>query len=285
VTINRLPVLNYIHWNLNPEILPGILPIRWYGLLFMLGFVFGYYIIQRMYRREGKDVAALDQLSLYVGLGTILGARLGHCLFYEPDFYLSHPLQILYIWQGGLASHGAVIGILLSIYLYGRRFPQTDFWFIADRLVTPVALAGSLIRLGNLANSEIYGLPATVPWAFIFVRVGDGIPRHPTQLYEALYYLICFVLLYNIYYKTNKSSAKGYLLGLFMCLIFGYRFIVEFWKENQVEMENGLAFNLGQLLSIPVVAVGVWLMLRSRNVAADATLGKEHTATDPKESV
>jgi len=258
-------LLNYIHWNLNPEILPGLLPVRWYGLLFMSGFVLGYYIIQGMYKREGKDLAALDNLSLYVGLGTILGARLGHCLFYEPEYYLSNPQQILYIWQGGLASHGAVVGILLSTYLYGRRYPQTDFWFVTDRLVVVIALAGSLIRLGNLANSEIYGLPTTVPWAFVFERLGDGVPRHPTQLYESIYYMICFVMLYQIYWKTNKAQQKGFLLGLFMVMIFGFRFVIEFWKENQVAMEDGFAFNLGQMLSIPVVIIGLILMFRRQS--------------------
>jgi len=255
-------LLNYIHWNLNPEILPDLLPVRWYGLLFMLGFVFGYYIIQGMYQREGKDLTALDNLSLYVGLGTILGARLGHCLFYEPEYYLSHPLQILYIWQGGLASHGAVIGILLSTFLYGKKYPQTDFWFVTDRLVVVIALAGSLIRLGNLANSEIYGLPTTVPWAFVFERLGDGVPRHPTQLYESTYYLICFIVLHHIYRKTAKAQQKGFLLGLFMVMIFGFRFAIEFLKENQVAMEAEFAFNLGQMLSIPVVVSGLFLMFR-----------------------
>lgn len=255
-------LLNYIHWNLNPEILPDLLPVRWYGLLFMSGFVFGYYIIQGMYRREGKDLTTLDNLSLYVGLGTILGARFGHCLFYEADYYLSHPMQMLYIWEGGLASHGAVIGILISTFLYGRRYPQTDFWFITDRLVVVIALAGSLIRLGNLANSEIYGLPTSVPWAFVFERLGDNIPRHPTQLYESIYYMICFVVLYQIYYKTDKAHQKGFLLGLFMVMIFGFRFFIEFWKENQVAMEDDFQFNLGQMLSVPVVLTGLILMFR-----------------------
>lgn len=256
-------ILNYIHWNLNPEILPGVLPVRWYGLLFMSGFVFGYIIMQSMYKREGKDLAALDNLSLYVGLGTILGARLGHCLFYEPAYFLSHPLEMLYIWQGGLASHGAVIGILLSTFLYGRRYPETDFWFVTDRLVVVIALAGSLIRLGNLANSEIYGLPTTVPWAFVFERLGDGIPRHPTQLYESAYYMFCFVVLYLIYLKTRMAQQKGLLLGLFLVLIFGFRIFIELWKENQVTMENEMEYNLGQMLSLPVVITGFILMFRN----------------------
>ena len=256
-------IFNYIHWNLNPEVLPGLLPVRWYGLLFMSGFVFGFYIMRSMYMRAGKDLASLDNLSLYVGLGTILGARLGHCLFYEADYYLSHPVQMLYVWEGGLASHGAVIGILISTYLYGRRYPDTDFWFVTDRLVVVIALAGSLIRLGNLANSEIYGLPTTVPWAFVFERLKDDIPRHPTQLYESAYYMFCFLILYRIYWKTSKAQQKGFLLGLFMVMIFGFRFVIEFWKENQVEMENGMDFNLGQMLSVQVVITGFILMFRN----------------------
>jgi prolipoprotein diacylglyceryl transferase len=212
-------------------------------------------------------LAALDNLSLYVGLGTILGARLGHCLFYEPDYYLIHPEEMLYIWKGGLASHGAVIGILLSTYLFGRRYPQTDFWFVTDRLVVVIALAGSLIRLGNLANSEIYGKPTTVPWAFVFERLADGLPRHPTQLYESFYYMICFLLLYLIYLKTRMAQHKGLLLGLFMVLIFGFRFFIEFWKENQVEMENKLEYNLGQMLSVPVVITGFILMFKNTGKA------------------
>lgn len=256
-------MLNYIHWNIHPEILPDILPVRWYGILFMSGFVFGYYLLERIFKAENKPVAWLDSLSLYVGAGTILGARLGHCLFYEPEYYLSHPIEILKIWEGGLASHGAAIGILLSLWLFSRKFKEASFLWITDRLVIVVTLAAVTIRLGNLMNSEIVGGPTDLPWGFVFERLNEDFPRHPTQLYEAFAYLLIFVFLFRQYWKNKAGEYRGRLFGLFLILLFGFRFFIEYIKDVQVEFEKSMALNMGQWLSIPLVLVGIFLLIRS----------------------
>lgn len=256
-------MLLQIHWNVHPEIFPDLLPVRWYGVLFMSGFVFGYYLLERIFKAENKDVQLLDSLSIYVGIGTILGARLGHCLFYEPAYYLSNPLEILKIWEGGLASHGAVVGILLANYLFGKKFPQTNFMWITDRLVIVVALAATLIRLGNLMNSEIVGAPTDVPWGFVFERLGEDFARHPSQLYEALFYLISFGLLMLLYWKKKAGNAPGRLFGTFLMLIFGFRFFVEFIKDVQVDFEKEMALNMGQMMSIPLVLLGAFFVIKS----------------------
>lgn len=256
-------MLLQINWNVSPEIFPDFLPVRWYGLLFMSGFVFGYYILERIFKKEGKPMEWLDSLSIYVGVGTILGARLGHCLFYQPDYYLANPIEILKIWEGGLASHGAVIGILLSNYLYGKKFKGTGFMWVTDRLVIVVALAATLIRLGNLMNSEIVGAPTDLPWGFVFERLGEDFARHPSQLYEALFYLLSFGILFWSYWKKNAGQFKGRLFGLFLMLIFGFRFFIEFIKDVQVEFEKNMDLNMGQLLSIPLVLIGIGFYVRS----------------------
>jgi phosphatidylglycerol:prolipoprotein diacylglycerol transferase len=258
-------IISSIFWNVSPEIMKlGPFSLRWYGLLFASGFVLGYLILTKIYKLEKKPLADLEQLSIYVILGTVIGARLGHCLFYDPVYYLSHPIEIIKVWEGGLASHGAAIGILISIYLITKKQKDKTMLWILDRLVIVVALGGALIRLGNLFNSEIIGRPADVPWAFIFARV-DDIPRHPAQLYESFFYLITFVVLYFTYMKTNKKSLPGYLFGLALVMIFGFRFFVEFIKENQSPFEQGMILDMGQLLSIPFVIAGFYFMFRKRN--------------------
>lgn len=261
-------MLLQINWNVNPEIFPDVLPVRWYGLLFMSGFVFGYYILERIFKKEGKPIEWLDSLSIYVGIGTILGARLGHCLFYQPDYYLTNPLEILKIWEGGLASHGAVIGILIANYLYGKKFKGTGFMWVTDRLVIVVALAATLIRLGNLMNSEIIGAPTDLPWGFVFQRLGEDFARHPSQLYEALFYLISFAVLFLAYWKKDAGKFGGRLFGIFLILIFGFRFFIEFIKDVQVEFEKNMDLNMGQLLSIPLVLIGIGLVIRSYKLKA-----------------
>jgi prolipoprotein diacylglyceryl transferase len=256
-------MLLQINWNVSPEIFPDFLPVRWYGLLFMSGFVFGYYILERIFKKEGKPMEWLDSLSIYVGVGTILGARLGHCLFYQPDYYLANPIEILKIWEGGLASHGAVIGILIANYLYGKKFKGTGFMWVTDRLVIVVALAATLIRLGNLMNSEIVGAPTDLPWGFVFERLGEDFARHPSQLYEALFYLLSFGILFWSYWKKNAGQFKGRLFGLFLMLIFGFRFFIEFIKDVQVEFEKNMDLNMGQLLSIPLVLIGIGFYVNS----------------------
>lgn len=253
-------IISFIHWNPSPEIFSlSFLTIRWYGLLFTLGFITGYYIIGWMMKREKIDIKLLDSLTTYMVISTVIGARLGHVLFYQPMDYLAHPLDILKVWEGGLASHGAAIGILTGLFLYSRKYKQ-PFLSTVDRIVVVTALAGCFIRLGNLMNSEIYGHETHLPWAFIFER-DDMIPRHPTQIYEALGYLsIFFILLFK--YKSGEILKPGRLLGWFLILVFGLRFFVEFLKEPQVGFEQNMLLNMGQLLSIPFILIGTWFLLR-----------------------
>lgn len=256
-------VLQVIPWDPDPVIFRiGALAVRWYGLLFASGFLFGYIIMRKIFRNEGIGDEVLDRLTIYMAVGTIVGARLGHCLFYEPGYYLSNPLEILFVWHGGLASHGAAIGILLALWFFIRKEKKPYLW-IVDRIVIVVALAGALIRLGNLMNSEIYGIETTVPWGFVFLLKGENVPKHPTQIYEALSYLLIFGLLYIIYWKNKGRLKPGMLLGLFLILVFGARFFIEFVKENQVDFEAGMWLNMGQLLSIPFVLGGLLLFFRS----------------------
>ena len=253
--------LQIIPWNVDPEIFRiGNFAVRWYGLLFASGFVIGYYILRKVFKNEGLGDATLDRLTVYVAVGTVIGARLGHCLFYEPDYYLANPVEILKVWHGGLASHGAAIGILLALWLFVRKEKKPFIWAI-DRVVIVVALAGALIRLGNLMNSEIYGVETTLPWGFVFLRNGENAPKHPTQIYEALAYLLTFVILLRIYWKNLGKQKPGLLFGLFLVFVFGFRFLVEYVKEDQVAFEAGMKLNMGQLLSIPFIIAGIALLV------------------------
>jgi phosphatidylglycerol:prolipoprotein diacylglycerol transferase len=253
-------ILDFIHWNISPTIFSlGPVSVRWYGLLFAMSFVVGYYIMLRIFRKENIPEPLLDQLSMYMLIATVVGARLGHVFFYEPASYLAHPLDILKIWQGGLASHGAAIGIIVALLLFARKTRQPFFWVI-DRIVIVVALSGFFIRTGNLFNSEIYGNLTNLPWGFIFERAGETLPRHPTQIYEGLCYLILFFFLLWFYYKKDGKPRPGYLFGIFLIVVFGFRFIVEFIKEPQVEFETAMTLNMGQLLSIPLVIAGIIIL-------------------------
>jgi prolipoprotein diacylglyceryl transferase len=253
--------LQIIPWNVEPEIFRiGNFAVRWYGLLFASGFVFGYYIMKKIFKNEGFGDATLDRLTVYVAIGTIVGARLGHCLFYEPEYYLARPLEILKVWHGGLASHGAAIGIPLALWFFVRKERKPFIWAI-DRVVIVVALAGALIRLGNLMNSEIYGIETTLPWGFVFLQNGETAPKHPTQIYEALAYLITFGILMRMYWKSLGKLKPGLLFGVFLVLVFGFRFFVEYVKEDQVAFEAGMKLNMGQWLSIPFVILGLALLV------------------------
>jgi phosphatidylglycerol---prolipoprotein diacylglyceryl transferase len=348
----------YIIWNFNPEILPlGPLSIRWYGLLFASGFVFGYFIMQKFFRKEGISNEVLDRLTIYMAMGTVIGARLGHVLFYQPMDYLSDPLEIIKIWHGGLASHGAAIGILIALYLFTRKEKKPYLW-ILDRVVIVVALAGCMIRTGNLANSEIYGYETKSTYGFVFSRLETervqknkmvdkvtytkvtpdkiidgkfvpirmnikfvntqkdtlrianfmntkvrsilmpdsidsetgvvypinqpytfalkndirysaytasiivyGIPKHPTQIYEALSYLLIFFLLYGLFSNEKIKQKQGFIFGLFLITLFGVRFALEFIKENQVSFEDKLPLNMGQWLSLPFILAGIVILI------------------------
>jgi prolipoprotein diacylglyceryl transferase len=264
-------ILTFITWNPDPEIFRfGSVAVRWYGVLFALGFVVGYLILQRMFKTEGVPIKLLDSLTTYMIIGTIIGARLGHCLFYEPDYYLAHPLKIFAVWEGGLASHGAAIGIIISLIVFSYVKKKPFLWAM-DHVVIVTALAGFLIRMGNLMNSEIFGHITTLPWGFIFLRASNPIeaedPRHPTQIYEALSYLLIFFYLIWYYYRKKGKPEPGYIFGMFLILVFGVRFFIEFVKEPQVGFEATMALNMGQWLSIPFVLAGIYLVLRSKKVA------------------
>ena len=255
-----------IPWNPNPEIFRiGFFAIRWYGLLFASGFLFGYIIMRKMFENEGLGEEVLDRLTIYMAAGTIVGARLGHCFFYEPAFYLRHPLEILLVWHGGLASHGAAIGILIALGLFVSKEKKGYAW-VLDRIAVVVALSGFLIRMGNLMNSEIYGVETAVPWGFVFLRNHEVVPKHPTQIYEGLVYLLIFFLLYRMYWREKGRVYQGLLISIFLILVFTARFFIEFLKENQVPFEATMKLNMGQLLSIPFVLLGIgWLYWSLKN--------------------
>lgn len=262
--MSGLNLLATITWNISPEIFAlGPISIRWYGLLFASSFIFGFKIMEWIYKKENRPIDDLNDLFMYMLIGTVIGARLGHCLFYNPDYYLSNPIEILKVWRGGLASHGAAVGILTSIYFYSKKKRKQSFLWLVDRIAIGVALAGFLIRMGNLFNSEIIGQPTDLPWGFIFTSV-DNIPRHPAQLYEALFYLFSFVIIFLQYKKYDGKFKDGYLFGIFLILIFGFRVFVEFFKENQTYFEEGMILNMGQLLSIPLVLAGVYFIYNAK---------------------
>ena len=355
----------FILWEVRPEIWPdGPLPLRWYGLMFAAAFALGQFIIAHIFKRDGKPASDVDALNFYMILGTVLGARLGHCLFYQPDYYFSHPLEILKVWEGGLASHGATIGIILAMWLYTRKRKDQSWLWILDRIVIVVALGGSFIRMGNLMNSEIIGKPADLPWSLVFLQPfesalreseagrlenirfsspggdtlldgrqyknldleisfrqgavtkeeaatftrlmlpglvaasnGDeeqlrlrddgnfqietdeqgrsivrisvwGLPRHPAMVYEAASNFLLFILLFMLW-KNTPGMPEGRLFGSFVVILFSLRFFYEFLKENQVDFEDSLSLNMGQVLSIPMVMAGGWILFRSFRMMAE----------------
>lgn len=359
-----MTIFNFILWDVSPELFSlGPLTVRWYGLLFALGFLIGQQILIRIYKGEGKSEKHVETLTIYMVIATIIGARLGHCLFYQPDYYLQNPLEILKIWEGGLASHGATIGILIAIYLYSKKETDQSYFYVLDRLVIVIAFAACLIRLGNLMNSEIIGKPTDLPTAFLFVHdtksaietpngkfiedvvirengqsIKDNnniplvgidismdfkktlkseeqiksfiqtqlrdsisrysneenvlvpmqlsptikqnadksftatiqayaIPRHPSQLYESISSLLLFLLLLFIYSRKKSKTPEGRIFALFVVVLFTLRFLYEYQKENQVDAESVIiqntGMNIGQLLSIPFILIGLFILMRS----------------------
>lgn len=302
-------LLAYVTWTADPILAHlGPLLLRWYGILFALGFVIGSFVLTHIYKKEGVRPYWVDVITFYMVVGTVLGARLGHVFFYDWDQYKNQPLEILKIWHGGLASHGATIGILLALFIFSRR-NKFDYLWVLDRIVIVVAIGGACIRLGNLMNSEIVGKPTTEPWAFVFPRdtehlqaptsplpegavlvqrsrSTDGeekmevlpaganspaaemaVPRHPTQIYESLFCIFLVALLYGLWNRYKENTPRGLLFGLFVVLLFSFRIFVEFFKENQVTKETGIiaeyGLNIGQLLSIPFILIGLWVLLRA----------------------
>lgn len=263
-----------IDWNVTPEILEmGPLRVRWYGILFLAGFGIGYQILKKICVWENKPQTALDPLLVYLILGTTIGARLGHCLFYEFDYFITHPLEVFAVWKGGLASHGGGVGVIIALFLFSRKYPDFSFSWLLDRIAFPTAIAGGFIRLGNLMNSEIIGKPTGADWGFIFSRV-DNIPRHPTQIYESLCYFVIGLLGFKIYLKYKKDLPTGLIFGFVMSGLYVVRIILEFFKENQESFEADMALNMGQILSIPYILVGlffIYLALQRKKSPAPAS--------------
>ena len=259
-----MDILAFIHWNVSPEIFSlGPIHVRWYGLLFAIGFLFGYNQGEKMFKHENIDPKWLESLFIYLIVATIVGARLGHVFFYGWKDYSQHPIEILYIWQGGLASHGGVLGIIVAMIIWSKKVSKRSILWVLDRVVVPSVFVAALIRFGNLMNSEIYGMQTSMPWGFIFERNHEIIPKHPTQIYEALSYLCTFGVLYYMYWKTKAKEYQGLLVGVFFIMVFTARFLVEFIKEIQEPFEATMSLNMGQLLSIPFIITGIVLVVRS----------------------
>ncbi len=267
-------MINSIIWDISPVLLDlGSFQIRYYSILFAIAFIVGYIVVKRIYKKENVPIAELDSLTIYVVLGGLIGARLGHCIFYDWSYFSNHLLEIIlpvsfspnfhFIGFQGLASHGGALGIIIALLIFKRKSTKKSFFWLIDRVAIPTGFAGALIRLGNLMNSEIYGHHTELPWGFIFANNGETIPSHPTQLYEAICYIITSIVLLKLYKVEKFRNAKGFLLGVFFILIFTARFFIEFVKENQVAFEDSMGLNMGQLLSIPVVITGGVLVIWS----------------------
>jgi len=266
-------MLSYITWNFDPELVNLFgREIRWYGLCWGLGILAAAYIVQKIYTSEKLPEKWFDSLFMYVVIGVVIGARLGHCLFYNPSYYLSHPIEMLKIWEGGLASHGGVIGIIIAIWLYSRRITKKSMLWTFDRLVVGACITATFIRMGNLFNSEVFGVPTNMPWAMRFMRSREYlelVPNqdmgcHPTQIYEALVYLSLFGISMYLFWKTDARNKQGLILGICMIGIFLSRFLIEFLKNVQepfeLQMRATYGIDMGQLLSIPFIIWGIWLV-------------------------
>ena len=259
-------MLTEIIWNADPILFSlGPISVRWYGLCFAIGFLIGYQIVAAMFKHEGAPESWLGILLTFLVIGTIVGARLGHVFFYEWDYYSAHPSEILKIWNGGLASHGGTIGNIIGLFIFSWTVSKKPASWVFDKVVVPVALVAALIRFGNLMNSEIYGAYTSLPWGFIFVRNGETLPAHPTQLYEGGCYLLLFGLLMWMYWKRNAEERPWLLTGVFFLVTFASRFFIEYLKNVQVasefEMIEKYGMNLGQMLSIPFILLGIGLII------------------------
>lgn len=253
-----------VTWDVNPALFHlGSFEIRYYGVLWAVALGISAYIFHHIMIREGLSEKTFDSVFWFGVISTVLGSRLGHCLFYDPGYYLTHPVEILDIRQGGMASHGAAVGLLIGLWLFSRKNKLPYIWSL-DRISIVVAISGVAVRLGNLMNSEIYGTVTSLPWGFIFVRDGETLPKHPTQIYEALCYLVLFVILLWMYYKKDLARRRpGVMFGFFLIILFGTRFLIEFIKNPQVDFEQHMVLNMGQLLSIPFIVAGVVILWRA----------------------
>lgn len=271
-------ILDFVTWTASPVLFSfGSVTVRWYGLMFAIGFLVGYEIVYRIFRHEGARESWVGSLFIYVVVATILGARLGHVFFYDWGYYSQHLAEIPKIWEGGLASHGGTLGIMIAIWLYSRFVTRKPMLWTFDRLVVPVGFVAALIRIGNLMNHEIYGGETTMPWGFSFVtNLGQWMqgaepvfsaPSHPTQIYEAAFYLLTFAVCMLMYWRWRCQEREGLIFGVFMLGIFVPRFFIEYIKNVQepweVAMRANWGIDQGQLLSIPFIVLGLWLVIRA----------------------
>jgi phosphatidylglycerol:prolipoprotein diacylglycerol transferase len=257
-------MLNYIVWSVRPEVFSWSDIPRWYGIFWAMGVFLSISVSQYIFKTEKREPGEIEDLTLYLITGTLIGARLGHVLFYDPLHYWQHPIEILpvslnpsfhFTGLEGLASHGGGLGLITAAFIFARR-KKVDFLWLLDRIAVVVPLCGAFIRLGNLMNSEMIGVPSDMPWAFVFTHI-DNIPRHPAQLYEAIYCGLLFWLVFHLWRSKHGKWKNGILFGLMISILFSLRFLDEFFKENQVNFEDGMLLNMGQLLSIPFVVAGL----------------------------
>lgn len=261
-----LALLDNLTWGIDPEIFTlGPISPRWYGLLFAGAFVSGYMFGVKLWKDAGRKVEEMESILTWILVGTVIGARLGHVIFYDPSYYLRNLDQVLAVWNGGLASHGAAIGIVLAMYYLAKKTPKMSFWWLADRVVIPTAIGGAFIRTGNFFNSEIYGHETDLPWGITFTNLPGPlgmVPRHPTMLYEAILCLAVFAVLWWIYKKYKTAPPEGSLFGTFLILLFSGRFFLEYTKIPQANFAADWTFNMGQLLSIPLVLIGIYILVK-----------------------
>ena len=268
-------VLSFITWSADPTAFTIPLldkEIRWYGAFFALGFALGSWMVYKIWKNERLNIDWFDKLFFYVIVSATIGARLGHCLFYNPGYYLANPIDILKIWEGGLASHGGTLGIIIAIWIYSKKVTRMSMIWTFDRLVVPVGFVAAFIRLGNLMNHEIYGHPTGLPWGFRFIENLPywehghppvySVPSHPTQIYEALCYILTSLICLWMYWKRKDYKYQGLIFGVFMIGIFLTRFFIEFLKNYQEDFEEGMLINMGQILSIPFILAGIWYLYK-----------------------
>ena len=280
-----MQLFDSVTWTADPVLFDiGFFSLRWYALMFIAGFFIGSKLMEVYYKHDGVNPERVYTLFLYCFVGTIIGARLGHCLFYDPWYYLANPVEILKTWKGGLASHGGTLGVFLAVLIYARRDKLSALW-VLDRLAIAVAPVAALIRVGNLFNHEIYGHATSLPWGFRFIenigawsRGAEPVftePCHPTQIYEALCYLAVFIINAYLYYKTDARNRRGLLLGIFFTGVFGSRFLIEYVKNVQEAFEEGMLLDMGQILSIPFIIGGIWLIARGLRRPVTANISGE----------
>ena len=275
----------FINWNVSPEAFSiGPLTVRWYGILYGCAFIASYYTFKELLKHDKLPEDFADSALIYMIIGTIIGARVGDCFFYHPEYYLKHPFEVFAVWKGGLSSHGGACGILISLYLFARKMKKPYIW-ILDRVVIVIGVAGFFIRMGNLMNSEIYGHVTEFPWGFIFERRGETLPKHPTQIYEALYYALTYAVLRLVYRKCDNRPRPFLIFGLFLIMVFAFRFCIEFIKNPQEEFEENMMFNMGQWLSVPFILMGIVSLIVSIRQEKPAPLLDKFQQPQPKKPV